>query len=105
MNVREQIAAIDAEIQDLREVREAIILKAQNECPHPKEEILEGEGSPPFHVCKLCGYAEEGWYCGYWKLECRNAPRLSHREAFKYVLRFINNSKLADLRFSREAVS
>lgn len=43
--------------------------KAADLCPHPKDELREGRGSgPPWTICLLCGYAEEGWGIGGWKL-------------------------------------
>jgi len=50
-------------------------------CEHPISHILQGkwredDGSsayvdftePEFRVCTICGYAEEGWGCGFQKL-------------------------------------
>lgn len=44
--------------------------KAADLCPHPKDEIRQSLGSciPSWTICLLCGYAEEGWGIGGWKL-------------------------------------
>lgn len=45
--------------------------QASELCPHPKSEIRESweKGSgPPWTICLLCGYSEEGWGIGGWKL-------------------------------------
>ena len=81
----------------------------QKQCKHPRELIVEGEfipsgaychASPPFRVCTACGYAEEGWHCGYWKLD-GNCNCVDREEAMKYVVTFIGNEKLADMRFGK----
>jgi len=71
-------------------------INAQAECDHP--EIVEGKprisdylgcSDPPFRTCTECGYAEEGWGCGYNLLNKRNVPEVERDEAFKYVRRGI----------------
>lgn len=45
--------------------------RAADLCPHPKSSIREnwvsGSG-PPWAVCLACGYSEEGWGIGGWKM-------------------------------------
>lgn len=71
--------AEDVFAQALR-VRECVRAKVQLECSHPQ--VLEGDyrpssssnfADPPFRVCCTCGFAEEGWSCGYTALG--NTPR------------------------------
>lgn len=45
--------------------------KAADLCSHPKGQIRrtwESGNGPPWTICLLCGYAEEGWGVGEWKL-------------------------------------
>lgn len=80
-------AKIDKRIEALQNKMEAL----KKACRHPRAAILEGRyasGSfafPPFRVCTECGYAEEGWGCGYWKLGKSNVPEVSRDEAMRHV--------------------
>jgi hypothetical protein len=92
--VRTLIDRIDLKIEKLQGEREVLRQTGQNKCSHPAGEILEAEyangnyfTSPPFRVCKLCGYAEEGWHCGYWKLREDSAvPSVTRHAAMEYVI-------------------
>src|SRR5271155_2745 len=80
-----------------------LMVRVQKHCPHPVEQVREGQyikhftggAAPPFRVCILCGYAEEGWGSGY--LHLHNAvfhvaelpPDVAHR----YVRRFMTRSE------------
>jgi len=110
---RQRIEALDAEIHALKERRETELLAMQTECDHPEDQILEaaytpagsfGYATPPFRVCKLCGYAEEGWNCGYWKLKTREEiPTISRQKADRdYVLKFYSQDTLNERRFNRD---
>lgn len=93
----ESILSAEAELDVAREKLRKTRRQVQKYCDHPQKEIVEGEYRsdtwghhhiPPFRVCKLCGYAEEGWHCGYWKLASRvyeGVPLLSWDEARKFV--------------------
>ena len=82
--------AIDAELR-------LLLPEIQAACGHPEKEIVEGEyqsysfgfhgAEPPFRVCRRCGYSEQGWDCGYFRLYPNNysIPRLSRDEARKFV--------------------
>lgn len=67
----DRLAEIDESIAKL--VREASVLlgEVQEACKHPREEVIEGynrsedSNTAPFRVCKICGYNEPGWNCGY----------------------------------------
>lgn len=85
---------LDAEFRrDLaQEQLDEVIKRVQSECPH--NDIVEGNSVqyfiayPPFAVCKDCGYAEEGWGCGYDKLGWRNGKkpvRVDRDEARKFI--------------------
>lgn len=60
--------------------KKELVTKLQAKCKHPMKSVIEAEympseseffnALPPFRVCTLCGYAEEGWGCGYDKLTC-----------------------------------
>jgi hypothetical protein len=82
--------AIDAELR-------LLLPEIQAACGHPEKEIVEGEHQsysfgfhgvePPFRVCRRCGYSEQGWDCGYFRLYPNNSsiPRLGRDEARKFV--------------------
>ena len=57
---------------------------------------------PPFRVCRLCGYAEEGW-SGYYKLKepfQLEAPELERAEAMKLVIgRIVSRSHQYKLQY------
>lgn len=90
-------------------------IKLQINCPH--NNVVEGtfypeESSlhslPPFRVCTECGYAEEGWGCGYSFLEDkenREIKNVSREKAKNYVLgRVIDNKDHSDARFDRRTL-
>lgn len=92
------------------------LAELQTACAHPLSEVVEGEyrpdpwgnnSTPPFRVCKLCGYAEEGWHCGYWKLGrgvYNGIQSMSRTEAFEYVLGcIVDQEELSRRRFATEA--
>lgn len=68
-------------------------------CEHPISYVLQGKwkpndavyfnnGEPEFRVCTICGYAEEGWGCGFQKLGQHlysEIKEVSREEAQKYV--------------------
>lgn len=70
--IKKLLAQLD-QLERKKEVIREKILKAQIACSHPLKAIVEGayvpredgHSLPPFRVCRNCGYAEEGWYCGY----------------------------------------
>lgn len=84
-----------------------MILALQAKCPHPAEEIFEVpyEGEyfvlRPFRVCTLCGLGEEGWGCGYFKLDTsKKVYEVKNREtAMSQVLKFYRQSDLNEIRF------
>lgn len=84
-----------------------------DKCAHPPTHIIEGEydpddgwrdAIPPFRVCTICGYAEEGWGCGYWKLSTDNIkiPELTRTEARKFATKgVLSQEKLNNIRFKK----
>ena len=55
-------------------------------------------------VCMLCGYAEEGWGCGFWKLRYNYEPvvKLPRELLFqKYVKKFWTQDMLNEVRFDK----
>jgi hypothetical protein len=108
-----QLEKLDRKIKYLTNKRNKLIDKMQSECPHPTSELLEvpfydrgwlGSDSP-MRLCKACGLAEEGWGCGYWRLERRDVdlPRIERFSAFTYVLRFYSQEEMNKLRFRRDS--
>ena len=103
------IERLDAKIKKLEKQREETYAKSQKSCSHPASEVIEGEyksghyfTSPPFRVCKLCGYAEEGWHCGYWKLSDGYIPSVSREYAMKYVIGGVRSQEdISKERFNR----
>lgn len=105
-NLKEESAQLNAKIDKLND-------KLMTKCPHPIESLREGEyekagnwgsATPPMRVCTDCGYAEEGWGCGYWKLDTDYnvaVPKLSRDEAFKHVRKFLPQYKMDEIRFVR----
>lgn len=119
----EHLNRIDAAIEEVKLAEEAlrvVIMGEQLTCLHPFESIVESESvedkwghyhTPPFLVCKDCGYAEEDWHCGPWKLtrysKCRNkrVPTINREEAWKYVRGSIKNQTLlSKVRFDKEPI-
>lgn len=61
----------------------AATIEAQRTCPHPVESIFEIDyrssvlgTTAPWRVCAECGFAEEGWGCGYKYLATPNSRRV-----------------------------
>lgn len=106
---RADIELLDREIALLKQDREETLTMMQEKCKHPVEEWFEipykpcdyGHSSPELRVCKLCGYAEEGWGCGFWKLDGYfEVPKISRNRAHKdYILKLYSQSDLNELRF------
>lgn len=110
MNFKETLSGLDMTIGSLKQQKEDLITQTQASCSHPVDELLDaryipsdyGYSTPPFRVCKLCGLAEQGWHCGYWKLDTREeVPEVSRKKANNYVLRFYTQEELTKLRFNR----
>lgn len=108
--LRKQVNAIDSGIDKLEERREKTIRSFQSRCKHPATQIREaphyssgyGYSDPPFRVCIDCGYAEEGWHCGYWKLrDDEDVAEINRDAAWEYVLKFYTQEELSDLRFRK----
>jgi hypothetical protein len=105
------IKKLDKRIEDLEKKREAALGKLQSECKHPIGEVIEAHyrqagyfgPMPPFRVCKSCGYAEDGWGCGYWKLRNNeNCLEVSRDYAQKYILGGINTqNEMNEKRYNR----
>lgn len=114
---KSEIEEIRKEIDSLTAPLYEKITKLQEEidkCVHPISHIVEGEYSPddygwgsadpPFRVCTICGYAEEGWGCGYWKLAPRiyDIKPISRNKAYTYVTKgVLSQEKLSNLKFKK----
>ena len=95
--MRERYDQLGLEISALKGVRDTYVKSMQAACDHPKEQIVEGDSiecqwsnnhTPPFRVCKLCGYSEEGWGSGYRRLEGYNCgiPTIDSNKALCYMI-------------------
>lgn len=88
------LASLSREIAGIEARKQALIKKTQSECPHPKEDIREGRHTAdpymrsPFRVCIRCGYAEQGWGAGYWRLtnDYSGIAEMSRDDAYKFVI-------------------
>lgn len=108
--LRRQVQTLDTNIGKLKRQREKTLMSFQARCKHPVDEIVEvayRDGyfgcMPPFRVCKKCGLAEQGWGCGYWKLETREevATISEDKARSQYVLKFYSQDDMNKLRFRR----
>lgn len=99
--LRRRLEFIDLRIADLKKRRTNMIQEAQEACDHPSDEIIEAPEKKlyyfdclkPFRVCRLCGYAEEEWGCGYKKLNKNVHLVLQCREsALPYVLTMVRQN-------------
>jgi hypothetical protein len=86
-----------------------MVALVQSSCSHTH--YVEGEHrldphfgchTPPFRVCVACGYAEEGWGCGYHLLGKNDygTKALCRNEALKHVVgRIRTQGELNAIRF------
>lgn len=103
-SVQNKLAVFATRIAKRIAEREAFIRKLQAKCEHPVEALRDAPfvggtviDQKPFRVCTLCGYAEEGWGCGYLKLRVGgiyNIPELSQDDARKYVLTYMRQDDM-----------
>ena len=86
------------------------LLRVQRECQHPEEHVVEApyeedqfggcRHSAPFAVCTLCGYSEQGWGCGYWKLKVNSdTPQITRDKGVRIRLTYYSQEDLNVLRF------
>ena len=92
----ERLAVLQVEETRISEEIKMLIQSIKESCNHPTEMIVEGDyypsntfsyAQPPFRVCRLCGYSEPDWNCGYFRLDpdnC-NVPQMSRDEAWKFI--------------------
>lgn len=79
---KKQISELRLEQEEIEKQIDKLISSIKKNCKHPVSHIVEipykprgshdwdGEVSdPPYRICKICGYKEEGWGCGYNKLK------------------------------------
>jgi hypothetical protein len=98
------------DLNKLTENYEEILIDAQISCPH--EKVVEGDyfpcsyssTLPPFRVCTVCGYAEEGWGCGYSFLDnYKELEKTDRPNALAYLKgRIIPNSEHSEVKFGRK---
>ena len=91
-----------ARAADARRLEAQVLM--QHSCDHPN--VVEANESPPFAVCTLCGYAEQGWHCGYWKLAHRRLRRVTALTARETVIgRIWTQRELSEERYGVDASS
>lgn len=116
--LKKQIALLKDERSALAVKIESLETRLMAKCPHHVDSLREGRfveqsssgfgrATPPMRVCIDCGYAEEGWGCGYWKLETSwqlndSVPKLEQSEAFKFVRRFWTQDMMDMVRFAKK---
>lgn len=101
--LRAEVTEIEAEIAALYEKKRAITKAAQAVCPHV--DYFEARHNPPFRVCILCGYSEEGWHAGYWKLGPKDydAPTVSEARCRRLQIgAMMTQSMMYELRYGRK---
>ena len=115
----DRLASLKAERDRLDQEMRMLLPEIQAACGHPEKEVVEGEyhpytlggAEPPFRVCRRCGYSEQGWDCGYFRLYPNNhsIPRLGRDEARKFVRGGLMSreakEKLFRARWDREAAA
>lgn len=102
------IEELDKQIEALKIKRTKQLQKTHTTCKHPLDQVIEGKYEDlgwlgvhrPIRVCKACGYAEEGWGSGYWKLPNNySIPQLDRDEAWKYVKKFHSQKDMYKLKY------
>lgn len=103
-NTRKRIdAAIQREKMQRIKTREFIHM-LQNKCKHTDVVETSLGTHPPFRVCRECGYAEQGWGCGYWKLNGPgpDTPQLPERVCSSLVtIRVLSQEEMNNVRYAR----
>ena len=90
-------------IQEDRAKLETKRIELQLACPHSdlmevdyRSDPFGGHNhSPPWRVCKDCGFAEEGWNCGYQVLRTRNeVPRVTRELGMSFLEGVVHRNSL-----------
>lgn len=106
--MNKKILRLEKQIAEASGNLKSLIEEYQSKCTHKlvieapyKEETYVTYAAPDFRVCKECGYAEEGWGCGYWKLSNPEFVGCMPRdEARNYVKgKFWTQEEMSKLRF------
>ncbi len=92
-----------------RKQADELIEQAIKRCKHPKKYVVEiceksrvtEEYDRPYRVCTRCGYAEEGWGCGYWKLAPNIAVRSVRRKEVEYINQFNTQEMMNKKRYKK----
>lgn len=81
---RDRILEIKKEQAVLEEEKERLLIELQEKCKH--ETIIEtpnvGSAFAPMRMCVICGLEEEGWGCGYEKLNKELVIIVENRDEF-----------------------
>ena len=88
---------VDAERSKVNKKIYKKVVEAQLSCKHEKIAECDYEKTPlgttykPFRVCMICGFAEEGWYCGN-QILIKKHLDISREEGYKHVIGAIHNN-------------
>ena len=92
--IKHQLGTLAIELQVLdRSIIEACLHEDVVEGAYVPHEF--GFSQPPFAVCRTCGYAEEGWGAGYWKLHPKEC--VSRDAAMMHVVRRVYQDEMRAL--------
>ncbi len=86
--MRSRLVAIGVLQNKLSRQRDELVKKMQKQCKHPL--IIEtdyvpndyGNATPPSRMCIICTLDEEGWGCGYKKLNVDKPFKIVSRDEF-----------------------
>lgn len=91
---------LEARIAILVAERDALQIEFMATCPHNTiiegsfRDCIHGSADPPFRVCVTCGYAEEGWGAGYWRLTAGPQQDLVREIAWKHVRKYVRQKEM-----------
>jgi hypothetical protein len=106
---RAEASTLLQQAKQLRAEAEQLMLASIEACDHPREALVRGDsvayvmGSAfsPFLVCRRCGYAEEGWGAGTWRIKANewdsDIPRLDRDQAWRLVRCWVTQNDMERL--------
>lgn len=103
-----QLVGMEAEIDAIYARKAALIQKTVAKCKHPIQWVHElkytdsGDGRP-WLICTDCGYTEEGWGCGYYKLkhaDTHKQARISFEDWLEIRTVVMSQNALSEVRFA-----
>ena len=99
---KKELARIEGQMDRLEKRYIMLTARLIKHCKHPAHKVVEGrhtEMHRPFRVCQDCGYAEEGWGAGYWKLPRSHVivAEVPRSVALKFVSEFVSQESMGGL--------